>query len=176
MVTWFCPGDQQVWGDLCQATSMHGSVTECVTLSLYKSRFRGLTARWPPLSWPTLKIGEIYGHRLLSNFLCRSIFLFTVALVFDSFAAKQLFQNLKQLFCGKPLKIRGDREKENWSARKVLYRRVPSKMAKMVFFRRKNWPPYFLLKIASLMAKTNFTLGPTQNGNRKCIISILRNT
>ena len=36
----------------------------------------------------------------------------------------------------------------------------------MVFFPRKNLPPFFLLKIASLMAETNFTLGPTSKTNK----------
>ena len=34
------------------------------------------------------------------------------------------------------------------------------------FFRTKNLPPFFLLKIASLMAETNFTLGPTSKTNK----------
>ena len=35
----------------------------------------------------------------------------------------------------------------------------------LAFFRTKNLPPFFLLKIASLMAETNFTLGPTSKTN-----------
>ena len=34
------------------------------------------------------------------------------------------------------------------------------------FFKKKNLPPFFLLKIASLMAETNFTLGPTSKTNK----------
>ena len=33
-------------------------------------------------------------------------------------------------------------------------------------FSKKNLPPFFLLKIASLMAETNFTLGPTSKTNQ----------
>merc|ERR1712110_341702 len=36
----------------------------------------------------------------------------------------------------------------------------------LAFFQKKNSPPFFLLKIASLMAETNFTLGPTSNTNK----------
>ena len=36
----------------------------------------------------------------------------------------------------------------------------------MVFFSGKNWPPFLLLKIASLMAEMNFTLGPTSKTNK----------
>ena len=36
----------------------------------------------------------------------------------------------------------------------------------LAFFQKKNLPPFFLLKIASLMAETNFTLGPTSKTNK----------
>jgi hypothetical protein len=36
----------------------------------------------------------------------------------------------------------------------------------LAFFQQKNLPPFFLLKIASLMAETNFTLGPTSKTNK----------
>ena len=41
------------------------------------------------------------------------------------------------------------------------------------FFRAKNLPPFFLLKIASLMAETNFTLGPTSKTNKFPVLMVI---
>ena len=42
----------------------------------------------------------------------------------------------------------------------------PGPPPSLAFFQKKNLPPFFLLKIASLMAETNFTLGPTSKTNK----------
>ena len=115
MVTWFCPGDQQVWGDLCQATSMHGSVTECVTLSLYKSRFRGPTAtgkvtppilahiedRWNLWTQPSLElfvpINFPFHGRSHFWLLCRK----TAVSKFKTAVLRKTTQNPERLWKGK---------------------------------------------------------------------------
>ena len=48
-----------------------------------------------------------------------------------------------------------------WSFAKLPSDPPPS----LAFFQKKKLPPFFLLKIASLMAETNFTFGPTSNTN-----------
>ena len=49
-----------------------------------------------------------------------------------------------------------------WSFAKL----PPDPPPSLAFFQKKNLPPFFLLKIASLMAETNFTLGPTSKTNK----------
>ena len=43
----------------------------------------------------------------------------------------------------------------------------------LAFFQKKNLPPFFLLKIASLMAETNFTLGPTSKTNKFPVLMVI---
>ena len=44
---------------------------------------------------------------------------------------------------------------------------------RIIFFKKKNLPPFFLLKIASLMAETDFTLGPTSKKNKIPLLMVV---
>ena len=43
----------------------------------------------------------------------------------------------------------------------------------LVFFTNKKFTQFFLLKIASIMAETNFTLGPTSKTNKIPVLMVI---
>ena len=67
----------------------------------------------------------------------------------------------------RPFFLREGLKKKNWEKVWSFAKPPPDPPPpSLAFFQKKNLPPFFLLKIASLMAETNFTLGPTSKTNK----------
>ena len=102
-----------------------------IVVGPYKRQARGPMMIAAPLSPCWWKIGHFWDHFISFNFSRWSIFILSRAPDFESFAAKQLFQNLKQLFCRKRLKIQSTAQNENWLSWKVEGKKVASKMTNL---------------------------------------------